>query len=110
MDASFFARDEKGGACVKKFATLGAIDASFCPPEHKTEEPHVQRTRPALVIVMQELGLIRRHVNVDGAFVFAAFTCQAKVERFANRLVLPTSVMGLAASISKSRRALPRVE
>ena len=55
---------------------------------HRVRGP---RADTALVVVRQELGLVRSHVHVHGAFAFAAFAREAQVERLFHMFVAPAA-------------------
>src|ERR1700677_1548685 len=50
----------------------------------------MQRTAIAFVVVRQKLCFVSRDVDTDGAIALAAFTREAKVERFFDGFALPT--------------------
>jgi len=43
----------------------------------------------ALVVMGEEFGLVRGHVDVDGTLGFAGFAGETQVERFVNGFILP---------------------
>src|SRR6185437_13230523 len=51
---------------------------------------------PALVVVRQKLGLVSRHVHVNGTFAFATLAGQAQIKRILDGFALPTIGQHLA--------------
>ena len=66
--------------------------------------------QPAPVVVVQELRLVRGHVDAHRAVAAAALAGQAQVERVVDLGRAPAVVISSPASISCSSRARPRVE
>ena len=48
------------------------------------------------IVVRQEFGLVRRHIDIDRTISLAAFAGQAEVERFLHFLALPPTLDDLA--------------
>ena len=82
MPPTHFATLRGTGVWLKKLASQGAKDASRA---HQWISPMRRLARPqaALVVMREELGLVGRHVDVDGAIALAAFAGQAEIEGFA---------------------------
>ena len=59
------------------------------------------------VIVRQELGLIRRHVDVDGAIAFASLAGQAQVKRVEHLLALPAVADHIAVHHLEEKMGAP---
>ena len=96
---------------MKKFADGGHPRRRARPPIDQSRGIGVARAQPALVIVRQELRLVRGHVHLHRAIVLAAFARQAEVERFADRLVAPAALDHIAADhfVQQPRAAARRV-
>jgi hypothetical protein len=66
------------------------------PFVHHAKGAVVERSRVSRVVVVQELGLVGGHIDVDRAFAFADFAGQAEIKRFFNLIVFPAAFDGLA--------------
>src|SRR5690348_16088014 len=71
------------------------VDESRCarresrPPRDQSEREGVAGPEAALVVVRQELGLVRRHIDVYGAVALAAFARETEIERLLHVVVPP---------------------
>src|SRR6185312_595461 len=67
------------------------------------------RTQPPLVVMREELRLVRRHVDGDRAVVLAALALQAEIECLGDRLAAPAVLDDVAAHhLEQQMRAPPR--
>jgi hypothetical protein len=66
------------------------------PFVHHAKGAVVERSRVSRVVVVQELGLVGGHIDVDRAFAVADFAGQAEIKRFFNLIVFPAAFDDLA--------------
>lgn len=77
----------QGGAQVRK---SGGVCGETGPPVDEADGVGRTRSPVLLVVVGEGLGLVRRHVDVDGAVHLAPLAREAQVERLLDALVPPT--------------------
>src|SRR5262249_57823672 len=77
------------------------------PPVDEAEGIRLARAGPARPVVVQELGLVGRHVDVDRAVRLASLARQAEVERLLDARVAPTAAADRVALEHLEQQAGP---
>ena len=74
------------------------------PPRDEAHRVGGAGAQPPLVVVRQELGLVRRHVDAHGAVLLAALARQAEVERLQHLVALPQVDLGAGHHLEQDPR------